>query len=127
MSVWTTRQEELLKAYARQGAAAAAEAIWRETGVRRSAEATRRHAYRIGVSTERLETCPACGRSVKALSPATGYCKGCTARRMAERIRAHTDAARRNQAEYEAYRTACVREYRTAQKAHERSRRHVTT
>ena len=82
---WTSRQEEVLRAYAHMGAYAVAMAIWDECGVIRTQHAVENHASRMGVSLAVLRECPSCHALGVTLVRTTGLCPRCTMRlRVAE-------------------------------------------
>lgn len=74
---WTTDQEAILGEFGHLGAEACREIIYQRTGVRRTVDATWRHASRIGASCFKYVTCPRCGRHGKKLNEETGLCRAC--------------------------------------------------
>jgi len=87
MAGWTKDQNELLKECSHLGFEACRDLIYQRFGVRRSVEATKRQAYRIGASTVRYVVCPECGRKAARLNYETGLCKACNERYRAEEQR----------------------------------------
>lgn len=75
-------QERILFEYGSHGAKYCAEIIARRFHVFRSAEATQRHAYRIGAPMVVYETCNECGRTVKRLNRLSGLCPVCNAHKL---------------------------------------------
>lgn len=116
---WTVHQEEVLRAYGSLGAKACRDIIHRRFGVFRSVSATERHAYRIGASVFRYETCPRCGERVRRLMY-TGYCKACHYKHLAElHSNANREIVRR---EYEDDFTVSKREYDKIRKQSNRAK-----
>jgi len=87
MAGWTSEQNAILKECSHLGFEACRDLIYQRYGVKRSIEATKRQAYRIGASTVRYEVCPECGRKVVRLNSETGLCKACNERFRAEEQR----------------------------------------
>lgn len=79
---WTVEQERILFEHGNRGAKYCAELIARRYHVRRTPEATRRHAYRIGIPMAIYETCHECGRAVKKLNRRSGLCPPCHAHKL---------------------------------------------
>lgn len=102
---WTTKQDELLALYANLGAEYCADEIARQFGIRRSAAATRRHMYRLGLSCARFDVCDECGRAVRK-TDADGLCRSCHVRRLAATQREIADRVEADNAE-----AAAIREY----------------
>lgn len=119
MPKWTEEQEELLLKYAALGYEKCRKLIYRETGVLRSFEATKRHAYRIGAINRFLE-CPRCGRHVKKLIRTTGLCRVCNQKELtlqAKRKRiAIEEEVRRTQKQEQ-------QDFKKARREYERTRR----
>lgn len=86
MTKWSTLQERVLWENGHEGAEKCAAIIWNRYGIARSAEAVRRHAYRIGAPIIRYEICPECGRKVKTLTR-EDVCRVCHQRMLADRQR----------------------------------------
>ncbi len=83
---WTFEQEQILREYGNLGAEECRKMIFRRTGVLRSVESTKRHAYRIGAPLIKYEICPSCGRKVRKLKP-SGLCTVCNERYLAQKQR----------------------------------------
>ena len=91
MSVWTVRQEEILREYGHLGVEAVAERLERECGVRRGKYAIAMHASRIHVSLAMRPTCPECGAVGVRLNKANGLCPECSLRLRVEEERAFNE------------------------------------
>lgn len=91
---WTTRQDEVLRAFGHLGAEGARRAIARECGVERSRSAVQMRASRIRVSLRRLETCPECGAVGVRLVRTSGMCVRCTMQAHVEEERAFNELLR---------------------------------
>lgn len=87
MTKWSKAQDELLREFGNRGAEYCAAALRNRFGISRTPEAVRRHAYRVGISIIRYETCPRCGRAVSTVG-ADGLCGLCHQRRLAEEQKA---------------------------------------
>lgn len=83
--IWTTGQDEIIRALAGQPVEVICNAIADGFGIRRGVFATARHMQRIGVSTLIFEICPMCGARVRRLHR-SGECAACSAKRNAEAI-----------------------------------------
>lgn len=79
---WTVEQERVLFEYGSRGAQFCAELIARRFRVYRTAEATKRHASRIGIPMTIYATCPHCGKVAKKLNKNSGLCPTCNAHRL---------------------------------------------
>lgn len=84
---WTSEQESMLVENAQKGAKFCRDEIAREFGVKRSVEATRRHANRLGVVTMVITICPHCGRPARKLNRRSGLCKTCNIKELAQKQR----------------------------------------
>lgn len=73
---WTTAQDDCLRECASQGADECRRELWRRFGVRRTRDAVKARASRLGVSLERFEACGECGRLVRRLKY-SGLCELC--------------------------------------------------
>lgn len=93
MPRWSREQDAILWEHGNEGAARCAAIMRHRFGVSRSAEAVRRHAYRIGAPIIAFEVCPRCGARCDHLSP-SGMCFACTRRELAEAQRMRNDALR---------------------------------
>lgn len=117
---WTAEHDECLRECASLGPDECRRELWRRFGVRRTREAVKARASRLGVSLERYEACSECGRLVKRLKP-SGLCELCHERSF---VSASKRRARimKEMEEDEEYRNA-VRDAKRA-RARERQRRH---
>lgn len=79
---WTSEQELVLWVYGHRGPEYCRNRIFKEFGVLRSVEATKRHAARIHAPMIRYETCPECGRIERRLNRKTGVCEACNYERL---------------------------------------------
>ena len=79
---WTVEQESILFEYGSLGAQHCARIIAQRFRIYRSAEATQRHAYRIGAPMAIHETCPQCGKVSKKLNRKSGLCPTCNTRNL---------------------------------------------
>ena len=84
---WDTKQIALLRIYAPDGAEVCAGVIAAECGVRRSAAATARYAYRLGLSLKKTYTCGCCGGRARKINARTGFCPTCHYRHLADEER----------------------------------------
>lgn len=75
---WTTRQEEVLRAWGHYGVEAVQRALVRECGARHSLRAIEMHASRIHVSLRVRQVCPECGAVGVRLQRVSGLCARCT-------------------------------------------------
>lgn len=91
MAKWSRRQDDVLWEHGNEGAERCAEIIERRFGVRRTPDAVKRHAYRIGAPIYRFEICPSCGGKFDHLGP-DGICAPCHKRSKAEDERRKRDA-----------------------------------
>lgn len=85
MPTWTCEQERVLFEHGNQGAEYCASLIARRFHVKRTPEATERHANRIGAPMVIYETCPECGRLVRKLNRLSGLCEECNSKRLASK------------------------------------------
>lgn len=83
---WTAEQEEILFQYGNHGAEYCARLIAKKFRIHRSAEATKRHANRIGASVMVYSVCHRCGNSVRKLNRNSGLCETCNYRALTERL-----------------------------------------
>lgn len=74
---WTKEQELILYTYGHRGAEYCRNLIFKLYRVRRSVEATERHANRIHASMTKYSVCPVCGRIERKLNRHTGMCTVC--------------------------------------------------
>ena len=77
---WTTKQEQFLAEHSGEGVSEIATAMYNEFGVRRSEQAIKNKAFKLGLSLTRFQICAMCGAQVKTIQPQTGYCALCTAK-----------------------------------------------
>lgn len=117
---WTAEQDECLRECAQLGADECRRELWRRFGVRRTRDAVKARASRLGVSLERYEACAECGRPVRRLKY-SGLCELCHERSF---VSASARRARimKEMEDDEGYRSA-VRDAKRA-RARERQRRH---
>lgn len=87
MANWSSGQNRILQENGNLGARKCRDLIHKQYGIYRSVEATERHAYRIGVSVMRYQTCPGCGRPVRKLNTYSGYCQACHYKQKAQEER----------------------------------------
>lgn len=73
---WTTGQDEILACEGFRGVDACVDEIRERFGIERTRAAVKVRASKIGASLMRYETCPRCGRKVKALKY-SGFCDLC--------------------------------------------------
>lgn len=90
MARWSRQQDDVLWEHGHEGVERCAEIIGERFGVVRTAEAVRRHAYRIGAPVIVYEICPTCGRKVDYLGR-YGVCNACRARDLADAQRRKRD------------------------------------
>lgn len=90
---WTTGQESFLREYGYMGAQWCTEQLAEEFGVERSLGSVQRHGSRIGVSFERIEHCPVCGKAVRRIDPRIGMCRDCNARRKRDESKRRAEEA----------------------------------
>ena len=83
MARWSRQQDEVLWEHGHEGAERCADIIGHRFGIARTAEAVRRHAYRIGAPMFRYEICPQCGGKFQYLGK-SGVCNACRKRELAE-------------------------------------------
>jgi hypothetical protein len=81
---WTVAQERSLFDNAHLGARQCRDIILADFDVWRTVEATRRHAYRIGVSMAEWGICSNCGHGAQ-INATSGFCPLCDTRRKIER------------------------------------------
>lgn len=81
---WTEEQDDVLREFGSYGAAECARIIDRRFKVRRSTEAVRRHAYRIGASIIQFRICSGCGNKARKFYK-DGLCPTCHQKELAER------------------------------------------
>ena len=74
--MWSAEQNLVLYENAKLGAKACRDILYKELGVRRTVEATRKHMQRLGISTKReVNPCPLCGSMLNIEK--SGYCSKC--------------------------------------------------
>ena len=78
MSGWTPKQDDVMRAFGRLGAAGVTAAIERECGVSHSVCAVEIRASRIHVSLRVQQVCPECGVVGLRLNRQSGMCARCT-------------------------------------------------
>lgn len=84
---WTEEQEAILYEYGNKGPEYCARLISQRFHVHRSAEATKRHANRIGASMMVFSVCPRCGNAVRKLNRSSGFCATCNYRFLTEQLK----------------------------------------
>ena len=89
--MWDEEQDDVLREVSYLGAGAAAEAIWRRCGVRRTVRAVEMRASRIHCSLALRTVCPECGAVGVGLNRQTGMCRMCTERFHLEQERAFNE------------------------------------
>ena len=82
--MWTTLQNEILRAYGFEGAAGVRKRLATECGVIRSIRAIEMQASRIHVSLRVRGCCPECGVIGVHLNRQTGLCSRCTEKQHVE-------------------------------------------
>lgn len=115
---WSDEQDEILRTCGSLGVEYCVREIHRQCGVIRSAEATKRHASRIGASLLVYTICPRCGKPVKQANKQTGLCRVCNERERTERQEAFNTTIRREIRELND-----EREYQDAKRNHARIRK----
>ena len=110
---WSREQDLFLEEHANKGAEWCAKEIRKQFGVKRTAEATRRHGSRIGCSWKRYEFCPECGKPMTSLPTYLSTCKDCNAKHLrdAAKRRAEQAAVEMAMDGQGAQYAACKREY----------------
>ena len=93
MPRWSRLQDEYLWEHCNEGAERIAKSMRARFGVARTAEAVRRHAYRIGAPLVVYEICPECGAKVDHVCR-SGMCYRCTQLSNAEAQRRRNDELR---------------------------------
>lgn len=78
MSEWTTRQEEVVRAYGHLGVKAVQRELREQCGVERSFRSIESKASRIHVSLRVQTVCPECGAVGLRLNRQSGLCARCT-------------------------------------------------
>lgn len=125
MPRWTAAQDEVLMLHGHEGAERCAAIMRHRFGVRRTPDAVKRHAYRIGAPMVRYEICVTCGGKTDS-ADADGNCPICHVKALTERRRAETerirDEIRRSGKSSEGY-EAANREYARARQEGSRLRR----
>ena len=118
---WTTLEDEVLVAYANRGADYVRKMLKEELGRDRSRSSIISRAHVIRVSLGKYDICPECNRPVKyrSLSEATGMCRVCNERYLADASRKRREAAERP---YTAEEEALIERYRK-QRTMERKRK----
>lgn len=98
---WSDEEDEVLVAYMSFGAEYVSKMLRAEVGTRRSPHAVECRAHKLGLSLAKYEVCPNCGRAVPfhKLSRATGMCRVCNERELAERTRQRRYEAERGYTE----------------------------
>lgn len=87
MMEWTTKQNDVLRAYSFRGVEAVQEALRRECGVDRTVRAIEMQASRIHASLKVQTVCPECGVVGLRLNRQTGLCPRCSEKQhLAEEI-----------------------------------------
>ena len=82
--MWTTLQNEVLRAYSHEGAAGVQKRLAAECGVVHSIRAIEMQASRIHASLRVRRCCPECGVLGVHLNRQTGLCPRCTERQHVE-------------------------------------------
>lgn len=120
----------MLVAYMSYGAQYVSKMLRKECGTRRSPHAVECRAHILGLSLAKYEVCPQCNRSVPygKLSRATGMCRVCNERELAERSRqrryeAEQGYSQQDEALIERYRKDRNRERKALQRTREQIER----
>lgn len=76
MRPWTAEQESILVKNSNRGAEFCRDLIEDQYGIKRTIEATRKHANRLGLTLRKVTVCPHCGRGAR-LNRLSGLCPTC--------------------------------------------------
>ena len=118
---WTSEQDGYLREHEGESLDALRRGIHRQFGVIVSQGAIRERKRRLGLPTVVYETCPECGRKVKALNQASGLCRECNAKALYERQLELNERLRKEIEENESVRTY-ERAYNAMRRRNERLR-----
>ena len=94
-----------------EGAAVCATLIYEQYGIKREAQATERHAQRIGIYMKQYVICVGCGARVRSLNSKTGYCPACHMKHNMQRERELSMQLEKEAREIENERKKYQREY----------------